>query len=466
MPPSARKLSPPPAARASYPVRPGNAVRAWIDGTPTLTRLSRALDAAEHSAWLCLAHASRDAVLPGGSDTLFERLERAAARGLDMRVLCWREPREPELEPGVRPFSGDVADREFLRSRAPHVRIRWDRLADGFCQHQKLWLFDAGEAGERAFVGGLSPVAGRLSEPGYAPRVDGNSHDLVLELEGPAATDAHHNFVQRWNEASEREARDGCWPDAATAGPLRLPVFVTRPRGEVPVQLTRTLPPKMLRDDTPAPGAKPFAVSGGEQSALEQIVSAVASAERTLYVENQAIASPIVVEELRRALARGVRVVYLVPGAAHPAFAAARRDPRAAPFFEQLAALGDHEHFTLAALCAHRGDGRYEDIAVHAMVAIADDLWAAVGSTNVAERSFRHDTELNASFWHPDTVRALRRSLFANALGLAPERAEALGEVEAFDLYRATAGANLDRRALWEPLAGFVYAIDPAQYGA
>jgi len=459
-------LQPPPAARASYPVRPGNAVRAWIDGAPSLERIATALDAAEHSAWLCLVFASRDAALPGGRGTLFERLERAAGRGVDVRALCWREPRREELEAGSRPFSGDAADREFLRERAPRVRIRWDRLPDGYCQHQKLWLFDVGLAGERAFVGGPNPVPRCFSAPGYAPRPEGNSHDLTLELGGPATTDLHHNFVQRWNEASERDAPDGCWPDREAAAPLHPPDFLSRPRGEVAVQITRTLPPRAVLGDTPPPGAKPFAVRHGEQSALEQYVSAVASAERTLYIENQAIASPIVVEELRRALVRGVRVAYLVPGAAHPAFVAARRDPRAAPFFEQLAALAEHEHFTLAGLCVSRGDGRYEDIAVHAKVAIADDHWASVGSANVTERSFRHDSELNASFWNPEAAAALRRDLFANALGSSPERLATLGEVESFDLYGAVARANCDRRALWEPLQGFVVALDPAQYGA
>jgi phosphatidylserine/phosphatidylglycerophosphate/cardiolipin synthase-like enzyme len=178
---------------------------------------------------------------------------------------------------------------------------------------------------------------------------------------------------------------------------------------------------------------------------------------------NQALASPPVVEELRRALVRGVRVVCLVPGKAHHAFVAARRDPRSAAFFAQLAALGEHEHFTLAGLSAPRGKGRYDEVYVHAKVAIVDDTWATIGSTNVASRSFRHDTELNASIWHEDEARALRHALFANALGRPPRRDD---EIAAFDEFATVARRNLDRRTLWEPLDGFVYALDPAQYGA
>jgi phosphatidylserine/phosphatidylglycerophosphate/cardiolipin synthase-like enzyme len=177
----------------------------------------------------------------------------------------------------------------------------------------------------------------------------------------------------------------------------------------------------------------------------------------------------VVVDELRSALARGVRVAAIVPGHAHPAFVAARRDARSAAFFEQLAELGAHGRFTLAALCASRGEGRYDEIYVHAKVMVVDDAWATVGSANIASRSFRHDTELNASFWHADAARALREALLATALGgssAGAREASAADELAAFDRFAGVARANLDRRALWQDLEGFAYALDPAQYGA
>jgi phosphatidylserine/phosphatidylglycerophosphate/cardiolipin synthase-like enzyme len=48
---------------------------------------------------------------------------------------------------------------------------------------------------------------------------------------------------------------------------------------------------------------------------------------------------------------------------------------------------------------------------VHSKLALVDDAWCTIGSTNVAERSFHQDTELNASLWHAPTVRALRSEL-------------------------------------------------------
>jgi phosphatidylserine/phosphatidylglycerophosphate/cardiolipin synthase-like enzyme len=453
----------PPAGRASYPLRPGNAVRPLVDGAPAFRRICEAIESARHCVWLTVAFIERDAALPDGRGSLFDLLDRAVERGLDVRVLLWREPRLAEIDPGSAHFGGSEDDRRWLLARGSRFQARWDRLDGGACQHQKSFLIDAGEPSEVAFVGGINIDERSMSEPGYPERSLGNVHDVYLELRGPSASDVHHNFVQRWNEASERAREDGAWPAPSETGDLEPPRFLSASAGDVPVQISRTVPAGRYSSEFPAPGHKPFPVSLGEESAFEQYVSAVAAAERTLYFENQAIASPIVVDEIERALVRGVRVVFLVPASAHPAVVAARRSSRAAAFFAKLASLGRFDHFTLATLSASRGDGRYEEVFVHAKVAIADDAWATVGSTNVTERSFRHHTELNASFWHAPTARSLRETLFENALGRS---VAGLGELEAFDLYHEVCLANRDRRTLWQPLEGLAWALDPAHYGA
>jgi phosphatidylserine/phosphatidylglycerophosphate/cardiolipin synthase-like enzyme len=131
--------------------------------------------------------------------------------------------------------------------------------------------------------------------------------------------------------------------------------------------------------------------------------------------------------------------------------------------FEQVAELGAYERFTFPGICAPRGEGRYDEIYAHAKVMVVDDAWATVGSTNIASQSFRHDTEMNASFWHEGAARALREALFEGFLGGEAAR---LPELDAFDRLAEIAGANLDRRALWQDTEGFLYALDPAQYGA
>ncbi len=452
----------PEAQRAAYPLRPGNAVRPLVDGEPAFRRICEAVEAARSSVWVTVAFVERDVEMPDGRGSFFDVLDRAAQRGLDVRVLFWREPRLAEMEPESTHFGGSAQDRAWLAARGSPFLARWDRLPDGYCQHQKSWLVDAGEASEIAFVGGINLLASSLAPPGHAPRGSAQDHDVYVEVRGPAATDVHHNFAQRWNEASDRDAPDGTWPDAARAGALELPALLSPAAGDVPMQITRTIMPGRYRDETATPGGKPFAIWDGETSAFEQYLAAIEGAERSIYLENQAIGSPAVVDALERAVQRGVEVVYLVPGNAHPQFVAARKNPKAAFFFDKLARLGRYDNFTLAAIASSRGEGRYDEIYVHAKIALVDDAWATIGSTNVAERSFHGDTELNASLWHAETVRALRVQLLEEHLG---RDTKSLDDRAALRLYRELAFGNVDRRAFWKPLEGMVYAIDPHQYG-
>jgi phosphatidylserine/phosphatidylglycerophosphate/cardiolipin synthase-like enzyme len=449
------------ARNASYPIRAGNTVRPLVDGVPAFRRICEAVESARARVWVTVAFIDRDVPMPDGRGSFFDVLDRAAARGLDVRALFWREPRLFEVEPGSNHFEGTAEERQWLASRGSGFAARWDRLPDRWCQHQKSWIVDAGEPGEVAFVGGINlDVSSAGSEPGHADGSQDPIHDVYLEVRGPAASDVHHNFVQRWNGASDRNDEGGAWP--AATDDLAFPGLLSPAAGDVPVQISRTVLADRYADTTAAPLHTPFPIAKGEESILEQYLAALGAARRTIYLENQAIGSPVVVDALEAGLCRGVEVVFLVPGNAHPAFVEARKNPRAAFFFEKLAGLERYENFTLAAISRGHGTGRYHEIYVHAKIAIVDDAWATIGSTNVAERSFHRDTELNASFWHAETSRALRTELLHEHLGVDTFD---LDDRSALRLYRETALRNRDRRTSWEPMRGLVYAIDPSDYG-
>ena len=143
--------------------------------------------------------------------------------------------------------------------------------------------------------------------------------------------------------------------------------------------------------------------------------------------------------------------------------AAGRRRPEHAAFFERLAALGRHDHFTLVGIAANRAPGDYQNVYVHAKIALVDDAWATIGSANVGNRSFFGDTELNASFWHAPTVRALREELLREHLG---RDTAGLDDRAALALYREIARANRARRNAGQPLEGLALALDPATYAS
>ncbi|MBI5283581.1 MAG: phosphatidylserine/phosphatidylglycerophosphate/cardiolipin synthase family protein [Chloroflexi bacterium] len=450
------------AESCSYPIRAGNAVRPLVDGEPAFRRICEAVEAARHSVWVTVAFYVPAFQLPDGRGNLFDVLDRAVERGLDVRVIFWRHVELEQIDPGKH-FSGTPAERAMLKARGSRFLARWDRAHGAYCQHQKSWLIDAGRADEVVFVGGINLTSGSMVAPGHAPTDGGNTHDVYVELSGPSASDVHHNFVQRWNEASDRDAHDGLWPDTASQDQMRFPDRASPNAGDAVVQIQRTVRRERYTDGTPTPGGGVFPIEQGETSIADQYLQAIDAAERTVYLEDQAIGSPQILDALSRALRRGVRVAFVVPITPNPEMAQARRDPRNAAFFDALGALGQFENFTLAGLATQRTNGVYQNVYVHAKIGLIDDAWCTIGSANVANRSFYGDTELNASIWHGPTVRALRRELFEEHLG---HDTSALDDVAALDVFARVARENTSLRGLDKPQRGLALSLDPATYAS
>jgi phosphatidylserine/phosphatidylglycerophosphate/cardiolipin synthase-like enzyme len=442
----------------SYPARDGNLLRLLIDGENAFRRIGEAVEAARHSVWLSVAFMMPDFRMPDGRGSLFDLLDRASARGLDVRILFWRD--RPESPGREYAFAGTPADRAMLAARGSRFLIRWERVPGIYCQHQKFWLIDAGQAGETAFVGGINPGPKSVVAPGHSG--DGHFHDLYVELSGPSATDVHHNFVQRWNEASERAEPNGVWghkADTAMAFPER-----ASPRcGASRVQIQRHIPAGIYGDGRASPGGRFYDIAKGERSILDQYLAAIDAARRTIYLENQAIAIEPVLARLEAALARGVDIAYLTPGRPDEHVRVARREPGRKPQFDRLAALARYPNFTLAGMAGLGAGGRHSEVYVHAKTMLVDDAFATIGSCNLHAFSLFGHTELNASFWDPDAVRSFRGMLLDESLGCDTR---ALDDRAALALYRRIARENRLSRdrgdAAWQ---GIVYALDPATYG-
>lgn len=451
----------PSAENASYPVRAGNRVVPLVDGVPAFTRICEAVEAAAHSVWVTVAFLEEAFCMPGGRGSLFDVLDRAAARGVDVRAMFWSEPDIADQIADEGHFVASDGHTAFLKERNSLLRARWDRVPK-YCQHQKSWVIDAGHLGEVAFVGGINLDVGSVAAPGHPlePSIEpGRSvHDLYCEIAGPAATDVVHNFVQRWNEASERNDEHGCYPDLQVADDLKFPTQTSASQGRSAVQITRSVLPGLYRNGHPTPDGQPYEIEAGEYSMKEQYLGAIAAAKRTIYFENQLLFCPSTIRALAQALDRGVAVVVLVPRVPMRELIAAREDPRSTPVFEALAALGEYDHFTFAGLAVNRAPGQYENVYVHAKYASVDDAWATIGSTNTMFRSFKGDTEMNASFWDEDVVRGLRCQLLTEHLC---EDTSTLGDVKAFERYREIALRNRERRRIGEPMQGQVFAMDP-----
>ena len=456
MPHRARHV--PPVESGSYPVREGCAVRPLIDGEPAFRRICEAVESARERVWGTVAFLEPGVQMPDGRGSLFDVLDAAAARGVDVRVIFWRSPEVSSLAH----FPGTAEQRSWLETRGSRFGARWDALSGDECHHQKSWLVDAGSADEVAFVGGINLDHGSVSPRGHAPRAEGSVHDVYLELRGPAVTDVQHNFVQRWNEASEWEDPGGHWPPGQDRGSLPFPLELSEAVGDVPVQITRTVQAGRYRDSTSTPQGKAFGIHQGEFSIYDQYIAAIDAARSSIYIEDQAIGSPKIVGHLKQALERGVQVIFLLPGDCHPAYAEARRMPALTPFFDLVGSLDSHPAFTMAAIASAAEDGDPHEIYVHAKIMLVDDAWATIGSTNTADRSFQSDTELNASIWHGDVVRGLRSDLFEEHLGI---HTADLDDTRAFRHFHERARDNAWLKLGGLPLEGLAYRLNAGVYG-
>lgn len=448
------------ATTGSYPVRSGNRVRPLIDGEPAFRRICEAVEAARHSVWVTVAFLYNDFRMPDGRGSLFDVLDRAAARGLDVRALFWRVNAESGFVAET-VFSGDGAQRRMLAERGAKFLARWDRAQKAYCQHQKSWLIDAGQAPEVAFVGGINLDPHSTVSPGHAGGDHGHTHDIYLELGGPSASDVHHNFVQRWNEASERDSHDGSWPDAQRANILDFPRRASPAAGSATAQVQRTVRAGQYTDGTATPGGQAFDIAKGETAVFEQYQKAIAAAKSSIYLENQALGCPQTVEALHGALKRGVEVVVLTPANANEFMKVARKDARSKPFFDRFDALGEHERFLLAGIAAPCPAGKSRPIYVHAKAAIIDDSWATVGSCNIGARSFFGDTEMNVTFWAPEVARQMRVDLLREHLG---EDTSGMDDRAALALYRERARSNVARMVAGQAMDGLAFAMDPRGY--
>ena len=440
----------------AYPARAGNRVRPLLDGEPALRRSAAAIEEARERLWVSVTFLWSTFAMPEGRGSFLELLARAERRGLEVRLLCWR-PDDETAQLRANAFWGSPQHLRQLARQAPGVSVRWDRAHPGFCQHQKCWLLDAGLDTATAFVGSLNLNPHSVVSPGHAGA--GQNHDLCLEVRGPATSDIHHNFVQRWNEASERDAADGCrGPDAGRALPV--PDRLVAACGDTVVQVQRTIHPGRYSDAHPAPGGRPFPIADGESSILDQYLHALRAARETIYLEHQALSVPPVVEELVAAARRGVAVVAVVPAVASDIAApadhhgewliAARRD------------LAQFAHVTLAGLAGRDAEGARHPVHVHAKLMIVDDSWATVGSANLHHYSMHGNSELNVAVADAAVVRALRRELFLEHLG---EDTGALGGRAALERFRAVAGRNAARRERGAPAwEGIAHALDPLRY--
>ena len=403
----------------SYPARSGNLVRPLIDGIPAFTRISECIASAQHTVWATITFMWSNFAMPDGRGTALKVLNQAAERGLDVRLICWRP--ESHNENHLRnAFWGSPDQLALLADQFANVNIRWDKGAPGYCQHQKSWLFDAGAHAASAIVGGINLNPNSLVPQGHHHSHSGSAaqnHDVYVELGGPCVADVQHNFVQRWNEASERAEPGGTFGPVAMQD-LPFPERVPAECGSAAIQIQRTTHAARYALGHPPVGGHTYPIAEGEQTNLQQYCAAIGAAARTIYIENQYLEVTPIVEALTDALKRGVEVLVVLPVV--PDFSLREADITNArkAFMACRAALERYHNFMLCGLAAEDANGCRTPVYVHSKLMIVDGEFATVGSCNLHHYSLYGNGELNAAIDDSGSAMSLMAELFGEHVGI------------------------------------------------
>jgi phosphatidylserine/phosphatidylglycerophosphate/cardiolipin synthase-like enzyme len=402
-------------AAGDPPPRSGCKLEPLIDGAEALPRIAEALAGARSHVHIAGWHLMPDFGLERGEQArrLRDQLAELAER-VSVRVLLWAGAPLPVFSP--------------RRSQMRRVREELTRgtqiscALDGHerpmhCHHEKLVIVDD----HVAFVGGidLTSLAGdRFDSSGHPARGSIGWHDASTRLEGSAVADVADHFLARWEEVTGE----------------RLPAATPpAPAGDQEVQVIRTVPEKIY-------GFLPR----GDFRILEGYLRALRSAESFVYLENQFLWAPQIVEtllgKLREPPSTRFRLVVLLP--AKPNNGADDTRGQLAQLAEADAGAGRF----LAVTLSSRSGGLSGPLYVHAKVGIVDDRWLTIGSANLNEHSLFNDTEVNVVSCDRALARDTRLRLWAEHL----ERpvSEVDGEVaDAVDtLWRPIAREQLERR--------------------
>jgi phosphatidylserine/phosphatidylglycerophosphate/cardiolipin synthase-like enzyme len=375
-------------AQGGTPPRAGNRVEVLIDGAVFLPRVAEELATAHSHVHLTGWYFSPELALTRGEEPVSVRnLLAELAERIDVRMLIWSGAPLPVF----RPSRGDVRAMVERLCRGTEIHCEFDsNVRHMHCHHEKTIVIDD----RVAFVGGIDLTfdgGDPFDSQEHSARGGVGWHDAAARLEGPAVADVAEHFRLRWHGATGEDLAAATVPD---------------PVGDLEAQIVRTIPENVYEQRLPR----------GDFSVLESYVGAIRSAERFIYIENQFLWSPEIVEllseKLRHPPRDDFRILVLLP--VHP-------NDGADVSRGQVAALihADDGNARFLACSIYARTGKLRDpIYVHSKVAIVDDSWLTVGSANLNEHSLFNDSEMNVVVRDDDLARDTRIRLWAEHLEL------------------------------------------------
>ncbi len=351
---------------AELPAVRGNSMQLLIDGEQTFEALFAAIDAAQTYVLVQFYIINDD----GQGRALRERLIAAANRGVSVRLM-FDAVGSAKLKAGfldpLREAGVEMADPE--QARGPKNRYQLN-----FRNHRKTVIVD----GTIGFTGGFNVGDEYM---GLNPKFGDDWRDTHAVLRGPIISQLQLIFAEDWHWATEQNIVQGLEWEAPYA----------------PENMTGMIMPTGPGDDM-------------ETGALFFFSAIVAAKQRLWIASPYFVPDTDVLTALKHAALRGVDVRILVPEVIDHTI------PWLAAFayFDEIRAAGVEVW-------------RYDSGFMHQKVVLVDDGLAAIGTTNMDNRSFRLNFEAMALFFDSRAAEATAQMLeadFARSFRLEKNLAE------------------------------------------
>ncbi len=337
-------------AYADSPIVGGNAVQVLLNGEEIFPSMLDAIRGARKTITFAQYYWEEGPVSRDTADALAERCR--AGVGVDVLLDAFGTLTMPREQLELLRRSGcQVA---FFR---PLTETLFHRANNR--NHRRVVVID----GRVGFTGG----AGLSRKWMGNGRIENHWRDTDVKIEGPVVEYLQGAFAQNWLETT------GVVLGGEAYFPRPIP-----PRGQVYAQIVRSSP------------------AGGGFAMYTTFLLAIASARRSIYITNPYfVLDGAMTEALVHAVRRGVRVVVLVPGMIDHNIV---RQASRAGFGTLLRAGVEIYEYRVALL--------------HAKTMVIDGVWATVGSTNLDNRSFALNDELNLVIYNEAIARRLERTFF------------------------------------------------------
>jgi cardiolipin synthase len=236
--------------------------------------------------------------------------------------------------------------------------LKWSNIPDyNNRSHRELLVID----GRVGFIGGAGIADQWYTGQGKNPRW----RDTMVRVEGDAVTNLQATFAENWLEACGE----------IITGPDYFPIYEAPSDGAV-----------MVINSTPS--------AGGSTRARTLFQILIASAQKSIFINTPYfLPDRSMTGELLRAHRRGVNVRIVVPGR------------KADHLLTRSASRFAYGPLLKAGVEIYE----YEPSMIHAKILMIDGLWAIVGSTNMDQRSFGLNDEVNMAVRAPEFTARLER---------------------------------------------------------